>query len=169
MTLIGDRLEWELVRKRQMSAEEAHQLISATRDRATLSIVAREHGEHSLERELRQRLLDDELGPQDVLVFLRDGEVARMEAALALLTDSDLPKVRQLLYGADKRGLAALSARAGFAAPQYVALRMALDLAEQGVQGTGDASYKPETMRFVQDQYERIQGEEAAIAEWFDM
>lgn len=169
VTLIGDRLEWELVRKRRMSAEEAHQLMAATRDRATLSIVAREHGEHSLERELRQRYLDGELGPQDVLVFLRDGEVGSMEAGLALLTESDVPKVRQLLYGTDKRGLAALSARAGFAAPQYVALRMALDLAEQGVKGTGETSYKPETMRFVQDQYERMQGDEAAILQWFGM
>ena len=69
------------------------------------------------------------------MAFLRDGEIARVEAGLALLADIDLPRVRQLLYGMDKRGLAALCARAGFGAPHYVALRMALDLAEQGVEG----------------------------------
>ena len=42
---IGERLEWELVRKRRMTPDQARQLMAATRDRATLNIVAREHGE----------------------------------------------------------------------------------------------------------------------------
>ena len=125
-----------------MTADEARQLMAATRDRATLSIVAREHGERSLERELRHRLTDGELGPEDVLVFLRDGEIGRVEAALVLLADGDLTRTRQLLYGVDKRGLAALCARAGFGTPHYVALRMTLDLAERGVK-RGRPSRRP--------------------------
>ena len=69
------------------------------------------------------------------MAFLRDGAIARVEAGLALLADIDVPRVRQLLYGMDKRGLAALCARAGFGAPHYIAMRMALDLAEQGMEG----------------------------------
>jgi uncharacterized protein (DUF2336 family) len=165
---IGERLEWELVRERRMSAEEARQLMAATRDRATLSIVTREHAERSLERELRQRLSNGELGPEDILAFLRDGEIGRVEAGLVLLADSDLTRTRQLLYGVDKRGLAALCARAGFGTPHYVALRMTLDLAERGLKGDApEQRYPDEAIQFVQEQYERIKGDDAQVRQWF--
>lgn len=158
--VIGERLEWDLVRQRRMSAEEAHQLMAATRERATLSIVAREHGERSLERELRRCFADGELGPEEVLAFLRNGEIGRVEASFVLLAEIDLSRTRQLLYGMDKRGLTALCARAGFGTPHYIAMRMTLDLAEQGLSGkAAEASYSDETMRFIQDQYERIRSQ----------
>ena len=165
---IGERLEWELVRDRRMSADEARQLMAATRDRATLSIVTREHAERSLERELRHRLSSGELGPEDILSFLRDGEIGRVEAGLVLLADSDLTRTRQLLYGIDKRGLAALCARAGFGTPHYVALRMTLDLAERGLKGDAPEQHYPdEAIQFIQEQYERIKGDDAQIRQWF--
>ena len=58
---IGERLEWELIQKRRISKTEARQLMAAARDRATLSIVARDHGEKSIERELRHRFTTGEL------------------------------------------------------------------------------------------------------------
>ena len=73
-----------------------------------------------------------ELGPEELLMFLRDGEISRFEAGIGLLADTDLRRVRQLLYGPDRRGLAALAARAGFTTPHYAAVRMTLDLAERG-------------------------------------
>jgi uncharacterized protein (DUF2336 family) len=164
---IGERLEWELVRRRRMTAEEAHQLMAATRERATINIVAREHGERSLERELRERLTVGELEPEQLLVYLRDGEISRFEAGIALLADTDLRRTRQLLYGADRRGLAALAARASFATPYYIALRMTLDLAERGVKGTApDAPYGDDTIRFIQDQYEQIKADPDQIGRW---
>ncbi len=165
---IGERLEWELTRNRRLSTEEARQLVAAARDRATLSMVAREHGERTLERELRHRHTVGELQPEDILAFLRDGEIARVEAGLALLADTDLARTRRLLYGMDKRGLAALCARAGFGTPHYLTLRMALDLAEQAVKGSGAGeAYSSETMQFVQDQYERIRADRDKIEVWF--
>jgi uncharacterized protein (DUF2336 family) len=165
---IGERLEWELVRRRRMTADEARQLMAATRERATINIVAREHGERSVERELRERLTVGELGPEELLSYLRDGEISRFEAGVALLADIDLRRARRLLYGVDRRGLAALAARAGFATPHYVALRMTLDLAERGVKGAANQStYGDDTMRFIQDQYEQIKADPALIAPWF--
>jgi uncharacterized protein (DUF2336 family) len=165
--VIGQRLEWDLVRKRRMGVEEARQLMAATRERATLSIVAREHGERSTERELRSRFSDGGLGPEEVLGFLRNGEVGRVEASFVLLADIDLARARQLLYGMDKRGLAAMCARAGFGTPHYAALRMTLDLAEQGLKGDApEVSYAEETMCFIQQQYERIQADPQLIAQW---
>ena len=165
---IGDRLEWELIQQRRIGKAEARQLMAAARDRATLSIVAREHGEKSIERELRHRFTAGDLGPEDIVGFLRDGEVARVEAGLALLADLDVPRARELLYGMDKRGLAALCARAGFGAPHYVALRMALDLAEQGLDGANpESTYSAETITFVQQQYDQIRSDRAQMTTLF--
>jgi uncharacterized protein (DUF2336 family) len=165
---IGERLQWELLRRRRMSADEARQLMAATRARATLSIADREHGERSFERELRHRLSNGELGPDDILMFLRDGDIGRVEAGLMVLADSDLARTDQLLYGADKRGLAALCARAGFGTPHYVALRLTLDLAERGLKGDApEDGYDAEAAQLVQEQYERIKGDDAQIRQWF--
>ncbi|HLT01743.1 MAG TPA: DUF2336 domain-containing protein, partial [Geminicoccaceae bacterium] len=165
---IGDRLEWELIQHRRIGQAEARQLMAAARDRATLSIVAREHGEKTIERELRHQFTTGDLGPEEIVKFLRDGEVARVEAGLALVADLDVARVRQLLYGMDKRGLAALCARANFGAPHYIALRMALDLAEQGLDGADpDATYSAETITFVLQQYEQIRSDPAQMAPWF--
>ena len=168
VTAIGERLEWELIQQRRISKTEARQLMAAARDRATLSIVTREHGEKSIERELRHRFTTGELVPEDIVAFLRDGAIAKVEAGFALLADIDGPRVRQLLYGMDKRGLAALCARAGFGAPHYIAIRMALDLAEQGMEGTDpEPTYSAETITFVQQQYDQIRGDRAQITPWF--
>ncbi len=165
---IGDRLGWELVRKRQISADEARQLMAATRERATLNIVAREHGDRSVEKELRHRLTAGELGPEDLLGFVRDGEISRFEVGITLLADTDLKRTRKLLYGGDKRGLAGLCSRAGFSTPHYVALRMTLDLAERGLKGSmRHAPYADATMQFIQYQYEQIKGDEALVGQWF--
>jgi uncharacterized protein (DUF2336 family) len=168
VTAIGARLEWELIQQRRISKSEARQLMAAARDRATLSIVTRDHGEKSIERELRHRFTTGELTPEDIVTFLRDGAITKVEAGLALLADIDGARVRQLLYGMDKRGLAALCARAGFGAPHYIAIRMALDLAEQGMEGTDpEPTYSAETISFVQQQYDQIRGDRAQITPWF--
>jgi uncharacterized protein (DUF2336 family) len=168
LSAVGQRLEWQLIQQRRIGKAEARQLMAAARDSAALSIIEREHCEESIERELRHRFTTGELGPEDIVRFLRDGEISRVEAGLALLADVDVPRVRQLLYNLDKRGLAALCARAGFGAPHYLALRMALDLAEQGMEGADpEATYSAETITFVQQQYDQIRSDRALIAPWF--
>jgi uncharacterized protein (DUF2336 family) len=168
LAAIGERLAWQALRKRRMSKAEARQLIAAVRDRATAAIDRSEHGETSAGQQLRDRFRSGELGPEDILGFLREGEIGGAEAGLALLAGVDLARVRELLHGADRRGLAALCARADFGAPHYVALRMALDLAEQGFEGADpEVVYPSETITFVQKQYDLIRGDAAQIAFWF--
>jgi hypothetical protein len=123
-------------------------------------------GEHGAEP--RDRFGSGDPGPEDILAWLRDGEIGGVEAGLARLADLDPARVRELLHGADRRGLAALCARADFGAPHYVALRMALDLAERGFEGADpEVVYPPETITFVQKQYDLIRGDAAQIAFWF--
>lgn len=72
---IGERLEWELVRERSITAEEASRLVAVARERTTVGIVAREHGDHAVEREVRRRFNSGELDAEDILAHLRDGEI----------------------------------------------------------------------------------------------
>ena len=57
----------------------------------------------------------------------------------------------------DKRGTAALCLRAGFGAGHYLAVRMALDLAQSGVAPTTrQSAYTTEALEFLRNQYERL-------------
>ena len=168
LAAIAERLEWPTLRTRRMSRVEARQLIAALRDRASAALDLDEQEEPSLEHRLRERRASGDLEPEDILAFLRDGETDGVEAGLALLAEVDPSRARELLHGADRRGLAALCARAGFGAPHYLALRVALDLAEQGFESAEpEVAYPRETVTFIQKQYDLIRGDGAQIAFWF--
>jgi uncharacterized protein (DUF2336 family) len=168
LVAIGERLGWPVLRGRRMTKAEARQLVGALRDRATLAIDAGGHSEPAIERELSHRATRKELGPEDVLAFVRDGEIGRVEVGLALLAGVDHARAHKLLHAADRRGLAALCARAGFGAPHYVALRMALELAEQEVEGADpETAYPPDTISAIQKEYDLIRGNRSQIAFWF--
>ena len=161
---IGARLEWDLVQQRRIAAAEAQQLMRAVRDTATLSIVARDRGERGLERVLHQRMLDGELDPEVVLGYLRDGEVRAFESALALLAGIDPDRARRLLYSIDRRYAAALCVRASFGTAHYATLRMALDLAEKGVESHGrEVEYPADTLQFIQQQYEAMRADPGLV------
>jgi uncharacterized protein (DUF2336 family) len=154
---VGERLEWVLVQERRVSALEARELMRAVRETATLGFVAREHAARALESAMRERLAAGELGPETVLLCLRDGAVRDFEAALAVLAGVALETARKVLYGMDKRGIAALCIRAGFGVAHYLALRMVLDLVEAGVNGRGaEAAYSDTNLRFIQQQYQEM-------------
>ncbi len=162
--VIGDRLEWELVRSRRMPPDLARQLMRATRERATISMVSREHGDRGIERRVRERMVAGGLGPDALLTYLRDGDVAAFEIALALLSRLEPTRCRRLLYHSDRRYLAALCIKAGVPTPHYLTLRMTLELAEDAVThgGTG-RDYPSDTIRFLQQQYDRLRTDPAAI------
>ncbi|HMR30922.1 MAG TPA: DUF2336 domain-containing protein [Geminicoccaceae bacterium] len=162
--VIGDRLEWELVRKRQISVDQARQIMRATRERATISMVSREHGDRGIERRVRERMLSGGFGPETLLGYLRDGDIAAFEISLSLLSRLEPTRCRRLLYHSDRRHLAALCVKAAVPTPHYLTLRMTLELAEDAVThgGTG-RDYPSDTIRFLQQQYERLRGEPDAV------
>ncbi|MGI9489513.1 MAG: DUF2336 domain-containing protein, partial [Geminicoccaceae bacterium] len=112
-----------------------------------------------------ERMTTGELSALDILSFLRDGDVRRFEASLSTLAKLDAVKTKRLLYNMDKRCVAVLCLRAGLGTPQYMAVRMALDLADKGVTEAHATrvKYSPDTVRFVQQQYERIRKDEKLI------
>lgn len=162
---IGERLEWDLIRSRSMSREEAHELVRVTRERAAIALAARDRDERGRERTMRDRQAHGTLDPDSLLGFLRDGNVASFEVALAVLADIEPPACRKLIYHDDRRCLAALCLRAQIPTPHYVGVRMALQLAQAAVSGSQlEAPYGRETIRFLQDQYERLRGDPEQVA-----
>lgn len=162
--VLGDRLEWALVRDRRLPPDEARALMAAVRERAAISFTARAHADSKLQQHLLGLLAAGALGHEQLLAYLRDGEIASLEIGLALHARLDLNQVRQLLYHADRRHLAALCIAAGFATPHYITLRMALEIAEEATSPrSSPGSYSPETIRFLQLQYERLRLDEAKL------
>ncbi len=162
---IGEKLEWDLVADRSMDPGEAKRLVAATKARTAATLAKQHKIEKATLRSMHERMATGELSALDILSFLRDGDVERFEASLATMAKLDTVKTRRLLYNMDKRCVAVLCLRAGLGTPQYMAVRMALDLAEKGV-GEVHATrvkYSSDTVRFVQQQYERIRKDKKLI------
>jgi hypothetical protein len=100
-----------------MPAEQARSLMNAVRERASIGLTAREHGDRGLTQHLRERLLAGDLTHDDLLRRLKDGDVAGLEIGLALHARLDTSKARKLLYHPDRRHMVALCVAAGFSTP----------------------------------------------------
>ena len=162
---IGEKLEWDLVTDRSMNLSEARRLVAATKERTAASLAKKQQEEKATLRSMHERMATGELSALDILGFLRDGDVRRFEASLSTLAKLDAVKTKRLLYNMDKRCVAVLCLRAGLGTPQYMAVRMALDLADKGVTEAHATrvKYSPDTVRFVQQQYERIRKDKKLI------
>ncbi|MGH1479768.1 MAG: DUF2336 domain-containing protein [Geminicoccales bacterium] len=162
---IGDKLAWDLVTDRSMDLDEARRLVAATKERTAKKLGREDKVEKATLRSLHERMAAGDLTALDILGFLRDGDVRKFEGSLSAMARLNSVKTRQLLYNLDKRCLAVLCLRAGLGTPQYLAVRMALDLADRKVSdGRAErAKYPTETIRFVQEQYERIRKDKKLI------
>ena len=162
--VMGERLEWELIRDRGLSAEEARALMHAVCERATISFTARAHADGKLQQYLLTEFSAGQLDHERLLRCLRDGDVASLEIGLGLHARLELNHVRRLLYHADRRHLAGLCLAAGFATPHYLTLRMALEIAEEAMAPrAGNKGYSSDTVRFLQAQYEKLRDDEAKL------
>ena len=162
--VMGERLEWQLIRDRHIPAEEARALMHAVRERAAISFTARAHADGKLQQHLLAEFSTGRLDHERLLRFLRDGDIASLEIGLALHARLEPNQVRRLLYHADRRHLAALCIAAGFATLHYITLRMAMEIAEEAMAPrAANKGYSSETVRFLQVQYERLCGDEAKL------
>jgi uncharacterized protein (DUF2336 family) len=162
--VMGERLEWELIRERRLPAEEARALMNAVRERAAISFTARAHADGKIQQHLLADFSTGQLSHERLLRFLRDGDIASLEIGLSLHSRLELNHVRRLLYHADRRHLAALCLAASLATPHYLTLRMALDVAEEAMAPrAGDRVYSSDTIRFLQVQYDRLRHDEPKL------
>ena len=155
---IGDRIEWELVQTRRMEPADARALMQAVTDRTAVGLTAKEHGDRKLELHLRERLNGGDLDHDDLLQFLREGDIAAFEMTLGLMAELDPKTIRRFAYNSDRRYLAALCLKAALPTPHYLTVRMALELAGRSVAPTSADSdtFSSETMRFLHQQYEAL-------------
>ena len=162
--VMGERLEWQVIRERRLSAEEARTLMNAVRERAAISFTARAHADAKTQQYLIAEFSAGQLAHERLLRFLRDGDIASLEIGLGLHARLELNQVRRLLYHADRRHLAALCLAAGLATPHYLTLRMALDIAEEAMGARGaNRGYSSDTVRFLQIQYDRLRHDEPKL------
>lgn len=167
--VIGDRLEWELVQNRQLSAEQARALVAATRQQAAVTMTMAEHGDQRRERVLRERVQSGQHDHEATLKDLRDGDIEGFELGMALHAKLDVKTVRRLLYHDDRRHLCALAIRAGFPTPHYLAVRMALDVAARSVVQPGETvGYSSDTLQFLTLQYEGMRADPARVGALID-
>ena len=163
---IGEKLNWDLVTNQSIDPEEAKRLVAATKNR-TAKKLAQQDGmvEKATLRAMHERMTSGDLSALDILGFLRVGDVRQFEASLSAMSGLNATKTRNLLYNMDKRCLAVLCLRAGLGTPQYAAIRMALDLADRGVNEVRAQriKYPKKTIRFVHEQYERIRKDKKLI------
>ncbi|MEZ5934276.1 MAG: DUF2336 domain-containing protein [Alphaproteobacteria bacterium] len=166
---IGEALEWDLIKSRSIDPSEARKLVNAMKGQAAKAMAKQGAVEEMTFAKMQERMVRGLLKPLDILSFLRGGHVSQFEAALAAMAKVDLQRTKRLLYSMDRRALAALCLRAGLGTPQYLAIRMAVDLADMGINEVRAKSvkYPQKTARFVQDQYERIRKDRKLIAQFF--
>ena len=165
---LGAELDWAPVSTRRMAKAEARRMAAAVNGRAIERSSPSSRRILDLRHALGRRFAAGDLKPTDILALLRDCEIDQAECALAILAGCDVRNVRKLLHGSDKRGLVALCVKAGFTAPQYLALRMAIGLIEQGEREDVDLlRYQSETMAFAQAQFERMRANPDTLKPWF--
>lgn len=166
VSIITNRLTWELVGRDRMDAQQAAQIVNATRERAKTSVEALGDVDRERAAELEDEFRNGELTPDRILDFLRHGDVASYEVGMSVMSDLPVDQVRRLSYDPDRRFLSGLCARAQFPTAHYITLRMALELAEATVtEEINHRGYSNEPMRLLQKQYETLVHDELAIDE----
>lgn len=167
VTELADRVHWRSLGERRMTKYEASQL----QDRFQRKTGQRyQMGSNQIQRllhELREVFERGGLEPSNLLAFLHDRDIDRLECALSVMTGLDLQKVRSLLHGSDRRGLTALCLKADFTSSDYLAFRMALGLSEIGtLREEQQQRYSETTMMFAWDQFERMRADPRQLQRW---
>ena len=164
---LADRLQWKSLETRTMTKAEAARLRNQITGVSRYRPPQREDRFNGTRRELQNRFTAGDLTPSDILQFLKDGDADSIENGLAVLSSLDVRRVRNLLYGSDKRGLIALCLRANFAAAEYLAFRMALGLVELGAATDQPVlTYDETTFKFAKEQFEQMRTKPAEIDIW---
>jgi uncharacterized protein (DUF2336 family) len=130
VTKLSETLAQFVVARNWLSADRAGRIAAEARDRSTMNIAARSHGDdlRGLVRHLR---LTSQLTAGLILRALLSGNSDLFEAALAELSELPLPRVSALLHDRSGASLNALLRRAGLPESTFAAFRIALDVCHE--------------------------------------
>ena len=165
VSAVGDGLVEELSGDDEVDPARVRQLIETVRFQSTIGLVARGHRERRSLDNLRELFAAGRLRHDDLIHALQAGDVDTLEQGIALHAGLDRTVVRRALYDPDRRRLAALCAKAGFAPLQYVTLRAAIQAAEEGVTSRAPAEPTLEQTRWLEQQYLSLRRDPGTIAQ----
>jgi len=164
---LADSVQWPSLGQRTMTKFEATQLQNYFEGKAGQRRLSKGERFHRLHDTLREAFERGFLKPPELLAYLHNFDIDRLECGFAVMTGLDLRWVRKLLYGSDKRGLVALCLKAGFGSVDYLAFRMALGLVELGShREQPQQRYGKKTMKFARDQFEKMRAEPYQLKRW---
>lgn len=164
---LADSVQWPSLSKRTMTKSEATLLQDHFEGRAGHRLSPKSARFVRLHQALKEEFERGLLTSSNLLAFLRDRDIERLECGFAIMAGLDLRQVRQLLQGSDQRGLIALCLRADFSTADYLAFRMALSLAALGTaREQPQQQYSEKTMMFARDQFERMRAEPYELQRW---
>ena len=137
VTLVSEKLKTELVKRHELPAELASDLLLSSRERAILGISS-EAEEEDVETLVRQMHQHDRLTASIVLRAAVMGDMTFFEAAMAELAGISLVNARHLIYDEGKLGLQSVFTKARLPASHYPAVRAAVDVSRETTYDGGD-------------------------------
>jgi uncharacterized protein (DUF2336 family) len=164
---LGEELNWQAVILNSMSRAEAALLMGQMTGSGRPQLMRSGRRLSQTLEHLQNRRQAGTLTPITIIGFLRDRSIDLVEVALAVLAAVDVRRVRNLLYGSDKRGLVALCLRTGFTTSEYLAFRMVLGMIEISAANQAPAiTYDVSTARYAKAQFETMRKHPEQIAAW---
>ena len=130
VTMVSEGLKVELVKRHELPASLATDLVLQSRERATITLST-ESDEDELEQLVRQMRERGRLTPSIILRALCMGDMRFFEAAAAELARLPVVNVRSLIHDSGALGLRAAFDKAGQPASHFPAVRAAIDVARE--------------------------------------
>jgi uncharacterized protein (DUF2336 family) len=130
VTLVSEKLKTELVKRHELPAELATDLLLRSRERAVIGISS-EAEEQDVETLVRQMHQHGRLTPSIVLRAAVMGDMTFFEAALAELTGTSLANARALIHDEGQLGLRSLFDKAKLPASHFPGIRAAVDVSRE--------------------------------------
>lgn len=130
VTLVSEKLRTELVKRHELPAELATDLLLRSRERAVIGISS-EAEEQDVLTLVRQMHQNGRLTPSIVLRAAVMGDMTFFEAAMAELSGVSLANARVLIHDEGQLGLQALFNKARLPASHFPGIRAAVDVSHE--------------------------------------
>lgn len=151
VTLVSEKLKTELVKRHELPAALATDLLLSSRERAVLGISS-EAEEQDVETLVRQMHENGRLTPSIVLRAVVMGDMTFFEAALAELAGISLASSRVLIHDKGQFGFQSLFNKAKLPASYFPAVRAAVDVSRETAYDGGEQDRE----RYMRRMIERV-------------
>ncbi len=149
---VSETLRDFLLTKRELSPDQAADLVLQARERATVALLPPGQKSADVVDLVRQLKDHQRLTPSLILRALCLGDVGFFEASMAVLSNTQIVNARALIHDEGMLGLQSLYGRSGLPAQLYPAFRVALDMVRSAEYDGGEKDRE----RFASKVIERV-------------